>query len=407
MTGRLLGVPVRIAPVWAGVVVVVTVLYPGVVARLVPGTGRLGAFLMAFGLAVLLLISLLVHEIGHLVGCRIAGVPVRGVTLSLPGGRVEHDDPGRPRQAAIIAVCGPSASLVLAALGAGLASLSAGGAPAALFGVTALINLAVAAFTLLPGLPMDGGELVLAGAWAWSGSRATGGRVAGAAGRVLAIVIALSPLPLARTDDLAGSAILLAAGGVVAAHVWRGAGSAATAFVGTQRIPAWLVAGGVSVAAVLLVRALVVESLVVTSESMRPGLRTGDHIVVDKLSQVLGGVQRGDVVVLRRPPGADAAEDVLVKRVIGVGGDRISAHDRRVFRNDVALDEPYLSPGCADPAAGLASVAVPDRQVYVLGDNRCDSLDSRSFGPIDRALVEGRAVAVVWPLDRVGAIPGS
>jgi signal peptidase I len=101
-----------------------------------------------------------------------------------------------------------------------------------------------------------------------------------------------------------------------------------------------------------------------------------------------------------------APEDVLVKRVIGVPGDRLEARAGQVVRSGVALAEPYLLPGCADNAADLEPVVVPDRTVYLLGDNRCHSLDSRSFGPVDQGLVEGRAVAVIWPLDHVGAIPG-
>jgi len=404
--GRLLGVPLRISPVWAGVLVVVTVLYPGVTARLVPGIGRPGAYLLAGGLAVLLLVSLLVHELGHLAACRIAGVAVRSVVLSLPGGSVEHDNPDTARQAAIVAVGGPAASLMLAGLCTALAGLGPdGGVWTALLGVTAVINLAVTGFTLLPGLPMDGGELVLAAVWAWSGSPATGRRVAGRAGRLLAIVVAVSPLPLVRTDDLAGSAVILAAGWLVAAYVWRGAGPAPAGSALGRGIRTWLLVGAVSVAAMLLVRTFVVQSMVVASGSMDATLHTGDHIVVDKLSYLLGGIQRGDVVVLHRPAGVDAPEEVLVKRVIGLPGDRLEARDGRVFRNGVVLAEPYLPAGCADAAAGLNPVLVPDRQVYLLGDNRCHSLDSRSFGPVDQRLVEGRAIAVIWPLDHLGAIP--
>jgi signal peptidase I len=115
-------------------------------------------------------------------------------------------------------------------------------------------------------------------------------------------------------------------------------------------------------------------------------------------------VRLGDVVVLDRPPGVASAADELVKRVIGMPGDRIEARDGRVLRNGVPISEPYLRPGCADNAAGLAPVTVPSGQIYLLGDNRCHSLDSRGFGPVDMRSVQGRAVAIIWPLDHAGSI---
>ena len=87
-------------------------LYPAVTARLVPGIGSAGAHLMAFLLGVLLLVSLLLHHLGHVVACRAAGVTVTELTLSLPG-HLEHEDPGTPRQAAVVAVGGPATSLTL------------------------------------------------------------------------------------------------------------------------------------------------------------------------------------------------------------------------------------------------------------------------------------------------------
>jgi signal peptidase I len=388
---RLLGVALRISPLCAGVVAVVTVLYPAVTARLVPGVGAAGAYLMAFWLGVLLLGSLLLHQVGHVAACRVAGVAVTEAVLSLPG-RVEHEDPGTPRQAAIVAVGGPVVSLGVTGPCAALAVLTSG-VPAALFGALAVINGV--------GVLAGGGRVLRAAVWAWSGSRATGDRVAGGAGRVLAMVAAVAPLPLVRADDPAGCVVLVAAGWLLAAFLWRGARES----VPRQGISGWLVVGALSVAAMLLVRTFLVQSMVVTSGSMDGTLRSGDHIVVDRLSYLLGGIQRGDVVVLSKPAGVDAPEGELVKRVIGVAGDRLEARDGRVLRNGTPLDEPYLPPSCTEHAAGLAPVTVPDGQVYLLGDNRCDSLDSRSFGPVDRGLVRGRAVAVIWPLEHAGALP--
>jgi signal peptidase I len=403
--GRLLGVPLRVSSAWIAVIVLVTVLYPGIVTRLAPGLPAPVAYLISFVLGWVLLGSLLVHETGHVIACRLAGVVVRAVVLTLPGGSVEHDRAHTPRQVAIAAAGGPAASLALTMATGALAVLS-GGVPGVLFGTAAAVNLVVTAFTLLPGLPMDGGELLRAAAWAWSGSQATGRRIARVAGQVIAVALALGPLLLVRSDDLVGSAVVVAAGLLIAGYVWQPGPEKVvrTEPVTGAAIRTWLVVGAVSVAAVLVLRAYVVQSLVVASGSMDNTLQTGDHIVVDKLSYLIGGVRLGDVVVLDRPPGVASEEDELVKRVIGLPGDRIEAHEGRVLRNGVPIDEPYLRPGCADNAAGLKTVTVPSGQMFLLGDNRCHSLDSRGFGPVDESLVQGRAVAIIWPLDHAGSI---
>jgi signal peptidase I len=403
--GRLLGVPLRVSSAWIAVVVLVTVLYPGIVTRLAPGVPEPVAYLISFVLGWVLLGSLLVHETGHVIACRFAGVVVRAVVLTLPGGSVEHDRALTPKQVALAAVGGPAASLLLTMTAGALAVLG-DGVPGALFGTVAAVNLVVTAFTLLPGLPMDGGELLRAAAWAWSGSPATGRRIARVAGQVIAVALALGPLLLVRADDLMGSVVVVTAGLLVAGYVWQPGPARVVKNepVTGAAIRTWLVVGAVSVAAVLVLRAYVVQSLVVASGSMDDTLQTGDHIMVDKLSYLIGGVRLGDVVVLDRPAGVASEEDELVKRVIGLPGDRIEAREGRVLRNGVPVTEPYLKPGCADNAAGLKPVTVPNGQMYLLGDNRCHSLDSRGFGPVDESLVQGRAVAIIWPLDHAGSI---
>lgn len=406
--GRLLGVPLRVSSAWPAVIVLVTVLYPGIVARLAPGLPVPVGYLISFVLGWVLLGSLLVHETGHVIACRAAGVVVRAVVLSLPGGSVEHDRAHTPRQVAIAAAGGPAASLVLTVASGALAVLSGGGVPGALFGTAAAVNLVVTVFTLLPGLPMDGGELVRAAVWAWSGSPATGRKIARVAGQVIAVAMAMGPLLLVRSDDLVGSGVVVAAGLLVAGYVWQPGPAKAVKNepVTGAAIRTWLVVGAVSIAAVLVLRAYVVQSLVVASGSMDDTLQTGDHIVVDKLSYLIGGVRLGDVVVLDRPPGVVSEEDELVKRVLGMPGDVLDAHEGRVLRNGVPVNEPYLRPGCGDNAAGLKHVVVPSGHIFLMGDNRCHSLDSRGFGPVDQSLVEGRAVAIIWPIDHAGSIGG-
>lgn len=176
----------------------------------------------------------------------------------------------------------------------------------------------------------------------------------------------------------------------------------------------WLpVIVGALIVAVLL-RTFVVQAFEIPSESMLPTLETDDRIVVNQLSYSFGDVQRGEVVVFERPPSMPARvgdADYLVKRVIGLPGDAVRLFEGDVWVNgerlvetgyifDEASTRPtnVVIPGCE--GGGTAdSCTVPDGFVFVLGDNRTNSTDSRVAGPIDTDLLVGRAVVRAWPLN--------
>ncbi|HWW60192.1 MAG TPA: signal peptidase I [Thermoanaerobaculia bacterium] len=127
----------------------------------------------------------------------------------------------------------------------------------------------------------------------------------------------------------------------------------------------------------------------IPSASMSPTLQIGDHIVVTPYFD--GDPRRGDVVVFRMPsdPGA-----LVVKRVIGVPGDLIDSRLGRVRIGEHTLTEPYL---LADAATGaIEAQIVPPRSYFVMGDNRANSLDSRSWGTLPREQIVGRARMVLW-----------
>lgn len=175
---------------------------------------------------------------------------------------------------------------------------------------------------------------------------------------------------------------------------------------GLRRTVEW----GVLIAAALLValgvRATLVQTFYIPSESMEPTLEVGDRILVNKLSYRLHDVHRGDVVVFERPPSAPQTDESihdLIKRVIAVSGDTIEARDDgRVYLNGKALDEPYLPEGTRTDDLRLQTV--PDGHLFVMGDNRDRSFDSRKFAAIDEDLVVGRAFVIIFPPGDAGGL---
>jgi signal peptidase I len=160
-----------------------------------------------------------------------------------------------------------------------------------------------------------------------------------------------------------------------------------------------------SVVVAVLVRSYAIQSFWIPSSSMEPTLHgcTGcqdDRVLVNKLSYTVGSISRGDVVVFHRPPGVPEQDTYLIKRVVGLSGDVISARNSVVVVNGHQLIEKYVNPACGG-TSDFGPVTVPAGEVFVMGDNRCGSLDSRSFGTIKKSTVVGRAFMIVWPLDRV------
>jgi signal peptidase I len=149
------------------------------------------------------------------------------------------------------------------------------------------------------------------------------------------------------------------------------------------------------------VQAYAVKPYRIPSESMEPTLQSGDQVIVNRFSHHLGAQPEvGDIVVFHPPT---ATSDTFIKRVVGVGGDRIAMRDGRVVRNGEPQKEPYARP-CGDgPKCDMhRPVRVPDGHVYVLGDNRGASQDSRFWGSVPVSDVIGEAVAIYWPPGRAG-----
>jgi signal peptidase I len=150
-----------------------------------------------------------------------------------------------------------------------------------------------------------------------------------------------------------------------------------------------------------VVQNFVAQPYQIVGVSMQPTLEDGQYVLVDKLSPHLIDYRRGDVVVLEPPPGyTENGKDVpFIKRVIGVGGDTIELKGGDVYVNGAKLKEPFVYGGqSTDPYPGTDQSVwhVPPGYVFVLGDHRQESQDSRAFGPIPKSSIIGRAWLRYW-----------
>lgn len=142
----------------------------------------------------------------------------------------------------------------------------------------------------------------------------------------------------------------------------------------------------------LLVQAFLVKPFTVHHESMTPTLVDGDRILISRLTYHFRSPKVGDVVVLKSP--LSSKED-LVKRVVAVGGDTVAVHDGGLYVNGIRKNEPYLLE--QDIIGEYPETKIESGNVFVLGDNRNNSIDSRYFRQISIKLIIGKAFAVYWP----------
>jgi signal peptidase I len=184
-----------------------------------------------------------------------------------------------------------------------------------------------------------------------------------------------------------------------------------------------LVALGVAI----LVKTFLVQAFYIPSESMVPTLEVGDRVFVNKLAYDIGEIGRGDVIVFENPNPdeipdrgivgtllhwlgegigfAQPENEDFIKRVIALPGETIEIRDNVVYIDGEPLDEPYLTPAAGRDNGNLEARTVPENSLFVMGDNRGNSADSRyglGFVPFDR--VVGRAFVVIWPPSSTGGV---
>jgi Zn-dependent protease len=227
---RAFGVPVRIEWSWAPVALAAG----GAFALRAAASGATTAAAVSVGMlgAVLLTGSVLVHEAGHAAVARRAGIAVRDVRVFVFGGSTEMEgEPATPRAELAVAAAGPAASALFGGV-LWAAALPVGAAVGDMLVTLAIVNLAVAAFNLLPGLPLDGGRIVRAAVWASRGDPDPASRVAAAAGVVVGAGIAVAGVVAAFLGEPITTPVYLAVGAFVA-----GAAAAAGRTTGTNALP--------------------------------------------------------------------------------------------------------------------------------------------------------------------------
>lgn len=181
----------------------------------------------------------------------------------------------------------------------------------------------------------------------------------------------------------------------------------------------------ISLVLALLLKTFLVQAFFIPSDSMVPTLETGDRVMVNKVVYHLRDIHRGDVIVFGDPNPEDAPDrnaiqaffhwltdglgftqpedEDFIKRVVGLPGETLQARDGVVYVNGEPIDEPYLAPSIRTEDFG--PVTVPAGSLFMMGDNRANSIDSRGslgFVPIDK--VVGEAFVVMWPPSRLGFI---
>jgi Zn-dependent protease/CBS domain-containing protein len=282
--GRVLGVPVFVSPSALLLVLFIALTYTR--PSEATAVASAGGYAIGVTFAVLLLLSVFLHELGHCVVSQAVGVPVRSITLFLLGGVTRTDSEARdPARSYLITFAGPLVSLLLGAASALAAHAFAhGGLGGELLGQMAWVNLIVATFNMLPGLPLDGGQLVRAGVWRLTGNRSVATRVAGWSGRAVAVLVLLIGLVVAGVGAPQGYANLVWLA-LLAAFIWVGATQAMRNALVLERLPR-LQAGSMAR------RAVAVPSDLPLAEALRRLAAEQAHGIV-----VVDGAGRPDAVV--------------------------------------------------------------------------------------------------------------
>lgn len=320
MMGRIFGVPVYVTPSWAVVALLITVMFAPNVGYSIPEIGS-GKYAVSATYAILLYVSVLIHELGHAVTAMRLGLPVRRITLQLLGGVTEMKGQApTPRREFSIAVAGPALSLLLG-VGAWAAIHALGGDPGGITGPSAAsnpadsvsmritlelldalmyANIIVGLFNLLPGLPLDGGIMLRSTLWAITGKTKTATVAAGWVGRGLAIVVFFIPIAIdASRGDGEIRPLTMVWGALLGGFIWIGATAAIRGAHIRDLLPRLQ-------ARTLTRRSIPVSSDLPLAEAVRQASAVGAYglVVVDSAGRPIGLVNEASVAAVpveRRP----------------------------------------------------------------------------------------------------------
>lgn len=283
LMGRPFGVPVYVAPSWFVVAALITWIFGDQLDRVLPELGAL-RYLVSLFFAVAFYASVLVHELAHAVAGLRFKLPVRRIQLQFFGGATEFEKESEsPGREFVLAFVGPLLSLVLAGVFyLGMQAVEPGTVPGVLLAGLMISNLIVAAFNLLPGLPLDGGRMLRAVVWKISGKPMTGTVAAAWVGRALAVAVLIG-LPLLThtgalgnaTEDIGGMETVMDAllAAILAAIIWTGAGNSLRMARLREHLPELA-------ARALTRRAVPVESDTPLSEALRRANEAGARALV-------------------------------------------------------------------------------------------------------------------------------
>lgn len=362
--GRIGGVPVTLAWSWFIIAAAIIFLFGPRVAAAIPGLGTAAAYGVALGYALLLLLSVLVHELAHALTAKAWNWPTPKIVLTLWGGHTQFGDVrATPGRSLVVALAGPAANFLLALIGLGLLLfLEPGTVPRLLADIFVWANLLVAVFNVLPGLPLDGGRIVETIVWKATGSQDKGTLAAGWAGRIIAAALAAAivvpPFLQGRTPDF--SLLLITA--LVSGFLWMGAGAAITNARMRLRLPA------VSAAAL-----------------MEPATQVPSWTAVSELRRLAAAAGPRTALVLTAPTGHPEA---VVDR-----GALFAVPDHLADSTPAAAVARALAPG-----AYIPNVANGQELIAYLS-----KLDGSEYAVIDR---EGTVVGLLRQETVVAAITG-
>jgi len=163
-----------------------------------------------------------------------------------------------------------------------------------------------------------------------------------------------------------------------------------------KEIISWLKSIAIAAILAFIIHTFLFSIVIVDGVSMETTLHDSERLILNKITYRFNELERGDVVVFHA-----TEKDDYIKRIIGLPGEKIEYKDNQLYINDVPIDEPYIGDVMTE---NFGPLVIPEGKVFVLGDNRTNSSDSRQIGPISIDQITGKVNYLIWPMNRFGKI---